>query len=114
MKFAVADSGKLGPAEIFTNLPSKEGVQAEPDGLAVDTDGNVYVAHLGMTAVQVLDPTGKLIRTLPAGNYLVFGGPRLDQLCVTGSIGHRSNTEGRVYRLSLPGVRGVSSLLPRQ
>lgn len=117
VKFPVLPSGKLAPMEFFADLPSREGHQAEPDGLAVDTRGNLYVAHLGMTAVQVLSPGGKLIRTLPAGNYdasnLVFGGPTLDTLHVSGSIGHRSRAAGRVYRLKLPGVRGISSLLPR-
>jgi gluconolactonase len=102
---------------VFAGLPSKEGVAAEPDGLALDSEGNLYVAHLGMSAVEVLDPQGKLLRSLPAGNYdasnLVFGGPRLDRLLITGSVGHRSNTAGRVYRLDLEGVRGVSSLLQR-
>lgn len=116
VKFAVLAGGKLGPMEFFAGLPSREGHQAEPDGLAVDRAGNLYVAHLGMSAVQVLSPAGQLIRTLPAGNYdasnLVFGGPALDELYITGSIGHRSRAAGRVHRLKLPGVRGISSLLP--
>jgi hypothetical protein len=36
----------------------------------------------------------------------VFGGKDLDQLFITGSVGYRSNTEGRVYRLDLMGVKG--------
>jgi gluconolactonase len=116
VKFPVLPGGRLGPMDFFADLPAREGHEAAPDGLAVDTKGNLYVAHLGMTAVQVLSPGGKLIRTLPAGNYdasnLVFGGPALHALYVTGSIGHRSRAPGRVYRLELPGVKGVSSLLP--
>ena len=108
----------LGVSNIFADLPSKPGVQAEPDGLAVAANAHPYVAHLGMSAVQVFHPTGKLLRTLPAGNFdasnLVFGGRKLDRLFVTGSIGHRSSTPGRVFRLDLNGVKGVSSLLPRR
>ena len=117
VKFSVLPTGRLGPIEIFADLPSREGHQAEPDGLAVDTEGNLYVAHLGMTAVEVLSPRGRRMHTLPAGNYdasnLVFGGAELDELYVTGSIGHRSHAPGRVYLLKLPGVKGVSSLLPK-
>ena len=117
VKFPVEPDGMLGPMEFFADLPSRQGHQAEPDGLALDTDGNLYVAHLGMEAVQVLDPSGRLIRTLPAGNYdasnLVFGGPDGDELYITGAIGHRSRAPGRVYRLALPGVKGISSLLPK-
>ena len=89
---------------------SRQGHEATPDGLAVDTRGNLYVAHLGTSSVLVLDSHGKLRRTLPGGNYdvsnLVFGGPGHGQLFVTGSVGHRRNTEGRVYRLDLKGVAG--------
>lgn len=117
LEFRVLAPGRLGPARVFAELPGRPGSGAEPDGMALDEDGNLYVAHLGMSAVQVLDTGGRLLRTLAAGNYdasnVVFGGPRRDQLYVTGSIGHRSNTEGRVYRIDLPGVRGVSALLPR-
>ena len=115
--FAIQPNGMLGEAHVFADLPSKPGVKAEPDGLALDERGNLYVAHLGMSSVQVLSPAGKLLDTLAAGNYdasnLVFGGPQQSQLFITGSVGHRSNSAGRVYRLELVGVRGVSALLPR-
>jgi gluconolactonase len=117
VKFPVLSAGKLGDLEAFAALPSRAAHQAEPDGLAIDTAGNVYVAHLGTETVRVLSPDGSLLRSLPAGNYdasnLVFGGPRLDQLYVTGAIGHRSKAPGRVFRLDLAGVKGVSSLVPR-
>ena len=118
LKFDVRSPGVLGPMEIFARLPGRDGHDASPDGLAVDSEGNVYAAHLGTSTVRVLNPNGKLVRTLPAGNYdasnLVFGGPDLSQLFITGSTGHRRNTPGRVYRLDLEGVRGVSSLMPHR
>jgi gluconolactonase len=118
LEFPVLGPGELGPMRVFADLPSKEGVAAEPDGMALDSQGNLYVAHLNMAAVEVLDPQGKLVRSLPGGNYdvsnLVFGGPALSRLFITGSVGHRSDTAGRVYRLDLDGVRGVSSLLPHR
>ena len=117
VKFSVLGEGKLGAIEEFAALPSHAGHQAEPDGLAIDTKGNVYAAHLGMGAVQILSPDGVLRTSLPAGNYdasnLVFGGPSLNELYVTGSIGHRSKSPGRVFRLDFSGVVGISSLLPR-
>jgi gluconolactonase len=117
VKFSVSPGGKLGALEEFAALPSRPGHQAEPDGLAIDASRNLYVAHLGMEAIQVISPEGALRMSLPAGNYdasnLVFGGPGLNQLYITGSIGHRSKAPGRVFRLDLPHVVGVSSLLPR-
>ena len=101
--FAIQPDGMLGPSNLLCDLPAQEGVAAEPDGLAVDSEGNIYVAHLGMASVQVLSPTGDLLRTLPAGNYdasnLAFD--RTGKLYITGSIGHRSNSPGRVFKLSL-------------
>jgi gluconolactonase len=117
VKFAVDDKGKLGALEEFAQLPFRDGHQPEPDGMALDTNGNLYVAHLGTSTVKVLAANGSPLRTLQAGNYdasnLVFGGKDLNELYVTGSTGHRSNTPGRVYQLSLPWAKGVSSLQPR-
>ena len=115
--FSVRANGKLGPVNIFCELPSKSGVQAEPDGLAVDDAGNLYVAHLGMSSVQVIAPSGKMVKSLPAGNFdasnLAFGGHNMNDLYVTGSIGHRRNSPGRVFKLSLKSVKGMSSLPTR-
>jgi gluconolactonase len=111
LRYAVQAPGVLGKQELFARLPAREGHAAEPDGLAVDRSGNLYVAHLGTGFVRVLDAQGKALRDLPGGNYdvsnLVFGGRRKDELYITGSIAHRSRSEGRVYRLKLPGVRGL-------
>jgi len=114
VRFAVRDDGSLGEMEWFANLPDRDGHQAEPDGMAIDEAGNVYVAHLGTSTVRVLTPAGELWRSLDAGVYdasnLAFGGAEMNELYVTGSVGHRSRTPGRVYRLRLPGVRGVAAL----
>lgn len=110
VRFPIAGPGRLGEMAVFATLPSREGHQAAPDGLAVDTTGNLYVAHLGTGHVLVLDPGGKLVRQLPGGNYdvsnLAFGGRDLSQLFITGSVGYRANTEGRVFRLDLKAVTG--------
>jgi gluconolactonase len=77
--------------------------------MALDAEGNLYVAHYGMGQVQVLSPEGKLLRTYPGGNLLTsnvaFAGPDLDQLYVTGG------TPGALFRLDL-GVRGHKILPP--
>lgn len=110
LRFPILAPGKLGTMEVFAGLPPREGHEAAPDGMAMDEDGNLYVAQLGRGMVLVLDRHGKLLHQWPAGNYdasnLAFGGPERNQLFITGSIGHRSKTEGRVFRLDLPGVRG--------
>ena len=104
--YEVLSPGRVGPMKIFADLPSKAGEQIgnEPDGMCLDVDGNLYVAHNGMRQIQVLDPSGRLIRRYSGGNLTTsncaFGGPKLDQLFVTG--GH----PGALFRLDL-GVAGL-------
>jgi gluconolactonase len=104
--FDVLEPGKLGPQKVLADLPKKQGDQIDdqPDGMCLDAAGNLYIAHYGMRQVQVLDPAGKLIHRYPAGNLttsnVAFGGPKLDQLFVTGG------DPGALYRLDL-GVKGL-------
>ena len=104
--YEVLSPGKVGPMQVFADLPTKEGEQIDnqPDGICLDAAGNLYVAHYGMRQVQVLDPDGKLIRRYPGGNLTTsncaFGGPDLDQLYVTGG------KPGALFRLDL-GVPGL-------
>ena len=117
LEYPVLSPGKLGAARVFAELPQPDAGQpaAKPDGMALDDDGNLYVAHYGMGAVQVLDPDGRLVATLGgAGVFtsnVAFAGPDRNQLYVTGSIGPTEQTEGLLLRFDLPNVRGVA-LIP--
>ena len=51
-----------------------------PDGLRVDWEGNVWVAHYGMGSMHVLSPQGKLINTIK----VAF--PLTSNLCLTEQI----------------------------
>ncbi len=98
--YPVLSSGKVGAQEVFAKLP--EG--GLPDGITFDGEGNLYVAHYGMGEVQVLNPKGELIRSLPAGQKRVsnvaFGGPEGNQLYMTGCPNELQET-GFVYKLDL-------------
>ena len=102
----VLSRGNWGKPKVFADLPTRGEGQADnqPDGICLDAAGNLYVAHFGMRQVQVLSPEGELLRSYDGGNMLTsnccFGGPRLDQLFVTGG------QPGALYRLDL-GVRGL-------
>jgi gluconolactonase len=104
LTYEIRSLGKIGPMKTFANLPVKQGEQIDnqPDGMCLDAEGSLYVAHFGMGQVQVLDPQGKLVRRYSAGNLSVsnvaFGGPRMDQLYLTGSIGIWDKTEGALFR----------------
>ena len=120
LAYPVLAPGKVGSMTVFADLPAKTGDQIDnqPDGMALDEDGNLYVAHFGMRQVQVLDPRGKLIRRLPGGNLttsnVAFGGPRMDQLFVTGALGKADSTQGGLFRLDLKGTRGLTILPPKR
>jgi gluconolactonase len=112
----VLSPGKLGPRQVFAELPSKDTsrgqIDNQPDGMCLDAAGNLYVAHYGMQQVQVLSPAGKLMRRYPGGNVttsnVAFGGPRGDQLFVTGGLGAEAGGGG-LFRLDL-GVAGLQIL----
>jgi gluconolactonase len=112
LAYPVQAPGKLGPPRVFVELPAKgEGqIDNQPDGMALDAAGNLYVAHYGMRQVQVVDPQGRIIRRYPGGNLetsnVAFAGPNLDQLYITGG------QPGALFRLDL-GVRGLAILPPR-
>jgi gluconolactonase len=113
LKFEVRPDGTLGPHSLFAELPRKSGQQIanEPDGIALDRDGNLFVAHYGMRQVQVLAPDGRVLRSYPAGNLttsnVAFGGPTGSELYVTGALADERTSKGALFRLDLPGVRGL-------
>lgn len=111
--YDVTGPGKVGEPRVFADLPVKDEavgqVDHQPDGMCLDAAGNLYVAHYGMKQVQVLSPKGELIRRYDGGNLttsnVAFGGPKMDQLYVTGALGDESG-RGGVFRLDL-GVKGL-------
>ena len=79
-------------------------IDAIPDGLAVASDGSVWVALAEGGAVVVLEPDGRERRRLPVPLPMVtsvcFGGDDLrDLYVVTGSRGGPSDRCGTVYRM---------------
>ena len=111
--YDVLGPGKLSGRKVFAELPGKDTergqIDNQPDGMCLDAAGNLYVAHYGMKQVQVLDASGKLIRRYDGGNVttsnVAFGGPKMDQLFITGGIGPESG-EGGLFRIDL-GVKGL-------
>ena len=119
LSYEVLSPGRVGAMRVFANLPEKAGDQIAnaPDGMCLDEDGNLFVAHYGMHQVQVLSPGGKLLRRYEGGNLttsnVAFGGPKMDQLYITGALGDEKTSKGALFRLDLKGVRGLK-VLPRK
>jgi gluconolactonase len=118
--YEVTAAGKIGQRNVFAELPKKNAAQGQiddqPDGMCLDAVGNLYVAHYGMKQVQVLDPSGKLIRQYDGGNVttsnVAFGGRDMNQLFITGGIGPEAG-EGGLFRIDL-GVNGLVILPPKR
>lgn len=115
--YAVTAPGKVGERKLLADLPKHESgdpLQSQPDGMCLDAAGNLYVAHYGMKKVEVLSPEGKLIRQYDGGNVttsnVAFGGPKHDQLFITGGI-LNGPSEGGLFRIDL-GVKGQVILPP--
>lgn len=95
-----------GAYRVFADLPGPTSPYktAVPDGIAFDAAGRLWIAHFGTRSVKVLSKDGKLLASYPAGNEttsnLAFGGPKGDQLFVTGG------SPGCLYRLDV-GVKGL-------
>ncbi len=89
---------------------------SSPDGMAIDSDGNIWVAFCHGACVVNFDPrTGEEIREvkLPCleTTACAFGGPDFSDLYVTTGI-HKSEVEedaGRVFRVKGLGVKGVAA-----
>lgn len=119
MVYGVTAPGKASGKKVFADLPKKDTaagqIDNQPDGMCLDAAGNLYVAHYGMKQVQVLSPKGELIARYDGGNVttsnVAFGGPKMDQLFVTGGLGKEAG-EGGLFRLDL-GVKGLVILPAR-
>ena len=104
--YDVAENGDLGPKRLFAETPT-----GAPDGLAVATDGTVWVAIAGGGVVSVFDPNGTLRENLdvpmPMVTSVCFGGNDLrDLYVVTGSDGVEGDRAGAVFRtrVETPGL----------
>lgn len=109
-RFAVADDGSLGDRAIHIQFPNEWGL---PDGMTVDAEGGLWIAHWGGGRVSCFDPCGNMIRSiaLPASQITncAFFGPQLDRMVVT-SASYRINDEplaGALFEID-PRVSGFA------
>lgn len=79
-----AATSSLGAQTVFATI---EGEGASPDGLAVDTDGCVWSALFGGSAILRFDPDGREMGRVPVPatrpTSCAFGGPDMRTLFVT-------------------------------
>lgn len=108
LRFPVFNNGKFGDLQVFAELPG-----GDPDGIAFDSKGNLYVAHFGGAAVYVFSPEGKQLRKIPAPgkkpSNLEFAGNDLKTLYLT------EDETNSVYKttVEIPGSALFSSPFPQ-
>jgi gluconolactonase len=104
LTFKVNDDGSLSDQNVFAELPG-----GDPDGLAFDVEGNLYVAHFGGGAIYVLSPNGKIKEKIFAPGMkpsnVEFGGDDMITLFIT------EDETNSVYsiKVKIPGIKLFSS-----
>ncbi|WP_262249221.1 SMP-30/gluconolactonase/LRE family protein [Parapedobacter soli] len=98
------DVGGEGGLEVFADLPVHPSGIPEgnlPDGLSMGEDGNLWIAHYGMQALQVISPEGALVDTVDTGIPLTSNVSWLtkQRLLVTGGFGEPG--PGRVILIEM-------------
>jgi sugar lactone lactonase YvrE len=105
------DAGRFHNRRPFVEVPADQGL---PDGMALDTEGGVWVALYGGGAVHRYGPDGQLdsVVELPASRVTAcaFAGEALDELFITtsreGLAAGEQPAAGALFRCR-PGVTGV-------
>lgn len=107
----VTDSGAVAGRQVHVDLTELPG---QPDGLALDADGGIWVAMWGAGEVRRFDDRGVLTHVVDVGvtqvSAVAFGGPDHDRLFITTSRFALPETEepdaGSVFVVDA-GVRGA-------
>ena len=96
------DSGELTGRAVAVSIPESAGL---PDGMTVDTEGNLWSARWGGWAVVKFSPAGEELDriALPVEKVssVTFGGADLDELYITtaGGKADKETPDGTVYRV---------------
>ena len=102
VKYRVNSPGQLSQKEIFVKLPN-----GDPDGIAIDQKGNLYVAHFGSGTLYVISPNGKILEKIKTPGAkptnLAFAGEDLKTLFLT-------EMESNSLYKTRTGISGVSLL----
>jgi sugar lactone lactonase YvrE len=110
-RHALKEDGAPGERDLFVQFEAGWG---HPDGMAVDAEGHIWIAHHGDSRVTRFSPEGRpeLIVPIPTTNVTkpAFGGPDLTTLFVTtaakGRDPHLDPMAGHVFAFDV-GIRGV-------
>ncbi|MEM8781580.1 MAG: SMP-30/gluconolactonase/LRE family protein [Planctomycetota bacterium] len=107
-----ADTGQIGNRRVFW-----EDHGQTPDGMSMDSEGNLWSARWGGSCVvrhdgRTGEETAKFMLSTPNITSIFFGGEARDTGYITSASGDPENpkqgdTAGATFAVSIPGVRGV-------
>ena len=112
--FDVAANGNLSNRRAFIRFEYPS--WGHPDGMTVDAEDHLWVAHWGGSRVSRFRPDGRLDRFVPVPvsqvTSCVFAGPALDRMFVTTAAIDREDEPlaGALFEID-PGVRGTPACL---
>lgn len=110
-RFALTPGGELRDKTQFLKFPPDWGL---PDGMTVDADGGLWIAHWGGGRVSRFTPDGQLDRVIPLPvsqvTNCVFAGSGLDRLFVTSAALGKPEEPlaGALFEVDAGGARGVA------
>lgn len=110
LSFDYANGTLSNPREVV----STANLESSPDGMAIDENGNLWVAFCHGACVICYDPSSgnelqKIDLPCLETTAVAFGGENLDELYVTTGI-HKSEIEedaGRLFKITGLGVKGL-------
>jgi D-xylonolactonase len=108
-RFALNADGTLGERIIFLRFEAGWG---KPDGMTVDIEGALWIAHWGAARISRFTPDGDIDRVihLPTAQLTscVFAGEKLDRMFVTSARidNERDPLAGALFEVD-PGIRGL-------
>ena len=110
-RLEIMPDGTLGPRRLFLEFPPEWG---SPDGMTMDVDGYLWVAHWGGSRISRFRPDATLDRAiaLPASQITScsFAGPNLDRMFVTSAAdGVDEPYGGHLFEVD-PGVKGLPTM----
>lgn len=110
-RFEVLDDGTLGPRNVHIRFEQAWGT---PDGMTLDADGGLWVAHWGGGRVSRFTSNGEMERSieLPASQVTscTFAGENLDRMFITSAAdGVDEPHAGKLFEVD-PGCRGLPTL----
>jgi sugar lactone lactonase YvrE len=106
----------LGSRRAILEFPKKNG---PPDGMALDVDGNLWIALVKGQRVSCFSPDNgeELARVIVSASKVTaccFGGPEMTHLFIsTGKEGHDDPSGSGAIFVAEPGARGVVSPTPQ-